>query len=93
MSLWKLYGLPEPVAEYRFAPPRKFRFDFCWPKKSIAVEVEGGIWTQGRHTRGKGYLSDMSKYNLAAKAGYRVFRFTPKQYENGEAQAFMKEVL
>ncbi len=39
-------GLPKPVKEHRFHPTRKWRFDFAWPKRMIAVEVEGGIFGQ-----------------------------------------------
>lgn len=63
--------------EYRFHPKRKWRFDAAWPEKMIAVEFEGGIWTGGRHTRGKGYENDCEKYNNALLLGWRVFRLTP----------------
>lgn len=69
-------NLPPPEREYRFAPPRRFRFDFAWPSLMIAVEIEGGTWTRGGHTRGSGYASDCDKYNLAASLGWRVLRFT-----------------
>ena len=65
-----------PVREYRFALPRRFRFDFAWPSERVAVELEGGIWMRGRHVRGKGYEKDCEKYNLAALRGWRVLRFT-----------------
>lgn len=78
-ALLKAKGLPEPEAEYRFAPPRKWRFDYAWPAKLVALEVEGGVWTRGRHTRGSGFLKDMEKYNHAARSGWRVLRVTPGQ--------------
>lgn len=77
-------GLPEPEVEYRFASPRRWRFDYCWPDCKVALEVEGGIWIQGRHSRGKGMLGDMQKYNAAALAGYAVFRCTPDQLVTAE---------
>lgn len=70
--------LPLPEPEYCFAPPRKWRFDYAWPRYKIALEVEGGIWTRGRHTRGAGFLRDMEKYNAAASLGWLVLRTTPK---------------
>lgn len=42
----------------------------------IAIELEGGIWSGGRHTRGKGFEGDCDKYNEAALAGWTVFRLT-----------------
>jgi hypothetical protein len=71
-------GLPAPVREYRFAPPRKWRFDWAWlPPIALALEVEGGVWTRGRHTRGAGFLKDCEKYNTATLLGWRVLRVTP----------------
>lgn len=40
--------------------------------------MEGGVWTNGRHTRGAGFLADVSKYNRAAVLGWRLLRCTPK---------------
>ena len=31
-KVWRSYGLPEAIAEYRFHPQRKWRFDFAFPK-------------------------------------------------------------
>lgn len=65
----------ELKAEYKFHPTRQWRFDFAFPHHKIAIELEGGIWTGGRHTRGKGFESDCEKYNEAAKAGWLVLRY------------------
>lgn len=67
------------IAEQEFHPERKWRFDFFLPDSNIAIEVEGGVWTNGRHTRSKGYLGDMEKYSEAAAMGILVLRFTPDQ--------------
>ena len=86
-------GLPAGEIEFRFAPPRRWRFDLAWPDLKVAVEQEGGVWIQGRHSRGAGMVADMSKYNEAALLGYRVFRFTPQQIKSGEAYQFMLRVF
>lgn len=82
-------GIPVPIKEHIFAPPRKWRFDWAWPADDgiggIALEIEGAIWRQGRHTRGSGFAGDMEKYNEAAILGWRLIRCTPKQFESGEA--------
>lgn len=78
MAYWASLGLGAPVAEYQFDDTRKWRFDFAWLDFKIALEVEGGVWTGGRHTRGSGFLKDMEKYNEAAAQGWLVFRTTPK---------------
>ena len=67
----------ECVKEYKFYPERRWRFDYAIPEHKIALEVEGGVWTQGRHTRPQGFLGDIEKYNTATLMGWRVFRTTP----------------
>jgi len=71
--------LPIPVFEYQFHPKRKWRADYCWIDEKIILEVEGGVWTGGRHTRGSGFAKDMEKYNNAALLGFRLLRVTPQQ--------------
>jgi very-short-patch-repair endonuclease len=71
-------GLPDPVTEHRFHPVRKWRFDYAWPEHFVALEVEGGVWIAGRHTRGSGYIGDMEKYSEAAALGWRILRVQPK---------------
>jgi very-short-patch-repair endonuclease len=65
------------VKEYRFHPKRKWRFDYAIPEHRIALEVEGGVWSGGRHIRAQGFLGDMEKYNTATLMGWRVLRTTP----------------
>lgn len=77
--------VPGYEREYRFHSTRRWRFDFAWPELLLAVEVEGGIWSQGRHTRGQGFEDDCEKYNEAALAGWRVLRVTGGQIARGEA--------
>ena len=60
--------------EHSFHWHRRWRFDYACPAAMIAVEIEGGVWTGGRHTRGKGFLRDIEKYNEATAMGWRVFR-------------------
>ncbi|EOV5269208.1 TPA: DUF559 domain-containing protein [Acinetobacter baumannii] len=71
--------------EYKFHPTRKWRADFLITGTKILIEVEGGIWSGGRHTRGKGYLGDMEKYNSAAMMGFTVLRFSTEQVKAGVA--------
>lgn len=83
----------QPVREYKFDSVRKWRFDFAWPNLLLAVEVEGGIWTNGRHTRGKGFLDDCKKYNHAVLNGWRVLRFPVELIKSGEALQIIETAL
>jgi hypothetical protein len=70
--------------EFRFHPQRRWRFDVAFPDRMIAAEIDGGVWSQGRHTRGAGWIKDAEKLNEAAILGWRVLHFTPRQIETGE---------
>ena len=78
-ALLEQEGIPQPESEYVFAPPRKWRFDYAWLAARVALEVEGAVWVQGRHTRGSGFLKDMQKYSEAAILGWCVLKTTPSQ--------------
>ena len=62
--------------EYRFDTTNRYRFDFVNLIYKIAVDIEGGVWSGGGHTRGKGYIKDMRKYNLGQLKGYIILRYT-----------------
>ena len=83
----------KPEREFRFHPSRRWRFDFSFPEQFVAVEVEGGVYSGGRHTRGKGFEDDCEKYNAAVEAGFVVLRYTSKTIKSGEAIAQIERVL
>ncbi|EIL2908420.1 hypothetical protein LLT35_001942 [Vibrio alginolyticus] len=89
----KAMGLALPEQEYRFHETRRWRFDFAYPEQQLAVEVEGGTWAGGRHTRGSGYEKDCEKYNEAALRGWSVLRFTGSMIKSGNAVETLKEAL
>ena len=86
-------GMPELETEWKFHPKRKWRFDYAYPELKIGMEREGGIWTRGRHVRGKGFEGDVRKYNTAALMGWIVIRFTPDMERSGEALEFLKRAV
>lgn len=89
------FGLPEPVQEYKFHPTRKWRIDYffeCGGKK-LALEVEGGVWTGGRHTRGAGFVGDMEKYNELTRAGIALLRVQPKDLLKTQTFELLKSAL
>ena len=72
----KREGLLIPERGYRFHRHRKWQFDFAYPDRKLAFEVEGGIWRRGggAHSSGLAILRDIEKYNTATLMGWRVFR-------------------
>jgi very-short-patch-repair endonuclease len=78
--------LPPHEVEYAFAKPeRRWRFDYAWLDQKVAVELDGGSWVGGRHTRGVGFEGDCEKMNAATLRGFRVLRFTATMLKNDPA--------
>lgn len=73
------------VLEHHFCDSRRWRSDFAFPEYRLLIEVEGGIHSQGRHTRGKGFERDCEKYNEAAILGWTVLRFPSRWCLDGRA--------
>lgn len=93
----RIAGIPFD-REYRFHPTRKWRFDIALqaglmdgPK--VAIECDGGVWSGGRHVRGKGYLGDMEKLNEAAVLGWRVLRVSREHIEDGRALDWVERII
>jgi hypothetical protein len=86
-------GLPLGEAQHRFDPRRRFRFDRAWPEHKVAVEVQGGVWTNGRHARGSGITSDAIKFSIAAALGWRVLVMTKPMIEEGLAVDLIAQAL
>jgi very-short-patch-repair endonuclease len=83
----------ETVKEYKFHPVRKWRFDYAVPAHKIAIEVEGGAWTHGRHTRPQGFINDIEKYNAATLLGWRIFRTTPDDLYKTKTLTLIKQAV
>lgn len=86
-------GLPAPVREHAFHPDRKWRFDFAWLDQRIALEVEGGIWIGGGHSRGSGVAKDIEKYNAATVLGWRIIRCQPRDLCTTETVGMIHELI
>lgn len=80
LVLWKVANGPELLAEHKFHPTRKWRFDYACKSARCAIELDGGAFMVhgGRHGRGMGMVKDCEKYRAAADLGWRVWRFTTK---------------
>lgn len=79
--------------EFKFHSIRKWRADFAIPSKMLLIEIEGGLFINGRHNRGKGMINDMDKYNNAALLGYRILRFSPAMVKSGDALQMVQEFI
>jgi very-short-patch-repair endonuclease len=91
----KSWGVPTPECEYAFAREigRRWRFDYCWPEYKVALECDGGVYTQGRHVRGSGWMKDSEKLNAACGLGWRMLRCTPSQLCTDEMMDVIKQAL
>ena len=65
LRLGRLAGGPELEREYRFDPGRRWRADFAPLPTRCLIEVEGGIWVNGRHNRAAGFNADLEPSRLA----------------------------
>jgi len=88
----KALKFPEFVREYKFHTKRRWRFDFAWPSQKIAVELHGGIFTNGRHTRGQGFLNDREKINEAIILGWKVGEFSTAMVKSGEIIVWLERM-
>ncbi len=87
-------GLPEPEFEHQFHPVRKWRLDVAWPEPyKVALEVQGGIFVQGRHSRGAAMLNEWVKLNALAVMGWRVLFCQPKDLCMSETVEIIRQAL
>lgn len=86
-------GMRNVEQQYKFKPGRQWRLDFAWPAKYLALEVDGGTFTGGRHVRGEGYAKDCEKHAQAMLMGYRVFRATAEQVKDGTAVKWIEQAI
>lgn len=93
LAMAKAHGLPVPVPEWKFHPNRKWRFDWAIPCRLVALEIQGAIYTGGRHTRGPALVKEYEKLNEAQMLGWKVLLVTPQQVNSGEAFALVKRAL
>lgn len=89
----RLAKLPEGVRDHVFHPIRKWKMDLAWLDRMIYAECDGGEFSVGRHSRGKGMQSDCEKTNEAALLGWTAYRFTGSQVKSGYALGIMEKAL
>ena len=81
------------VRELRAIEGRRFRVDFCWPDHNLAVEVQGGIWTRGRHSRPMGIVKDYEKFNLLTLGGWRILLLTSMDVQSGRGLEMIQDAI
>ena len=82
-----------PEAEYRFDPDRRWRFDWAWVQQRVALEVNGGVWIAGRHSRGRGQIADYEKWSEAAAQGWRMIHVIPDQLQDEKTLDMIRRAL
>jgi hypothetical protein len=55
--------------------------------------IEGGVWTNGAHSRGSGVQRDCLKFSLGAALGWRVLPLTRELIEDGTAVTLIRQAL
>jgi hypothetical protein len=80
--LWQTWGGPELTKEYRFHPHRRWRLDYYHAPTQTGIELHGGVWSEGRHVRGKGFLGDLDKMNAAQMQGIVVLQLGTGQVDH-----------
>jgi len=78
--------LPEPEAEVLFIPKRRFRLDRAFKTQKLGIELDGGVFSRGRHVRGAGFERDLEKMNLAVLNGWRVLRYSTNMLNDNPEQ-------
>lgn len=87
-------GWPEPEAERRLIPGRRFACDLVWEQARLVVEVQGGVWMRrGGHTGGQGQIDDMEKFNRLTLLGWRVLQVTPQGVIDGTLRELLREAF
>ena len=83
------------IREYKFHPTRKWRLDFAFIERKIAIEIEGGTYARGksRHTTGAGYGADCVKYNELILLGWVLLRGDSKMVRDCSLLSFVERAM
>ena len=93
LFLWQLAKGPPLEREYRFHMERRWRADFAYLPGRVLIEIEGGVWINGRHNRAAGFNADLEKYLEAGLQGWHVFRLGPDQITMENVQRLARVIL
>jgi hypothetical protein len=62
--------------EQRYAKSKRskrYRLDFAHPSSLTGIEIQGAVYSRGRHVTGSCYERDCRKYNLAYTSDWTIF--------------------
>jgi hypothetical protein len=94
-ALLEAAGLPGGEPEFRFHPTRRWRWDWAWAQSRppLALEIDGGLFIRGRHSRGAGQEADMEKRAAGLLLGWRILIVSPRMLQDGRALAWLEQLL
>lgn len=83
------------VMEYTFDTQfnRRFRFDFAVLHRKVGFEIDGATWTNGRHTRGKGFSQDCLKQFIAHSQGWTVYRIPTCWFSHHKRKKYQPHLM
>lgn len=76
--------LPAPQREFKFHEERGWRFDYAWPDRKLAVEVQGMP-----HRIRERFLADVEKLAMAQIYGWRVLLVAGQDVRSGRAVSWL----
>jgi very-short-patch-repair endonuclease len=86
-------GMPQPVKQYRFHESRQWKFDFAYPDRKLAVEIDGLSKNPGAHQRFAGIENDCEKRAEALIRGWKILRVTGAMVKSGRAVNYLRHLL
>jgi len=81
------------IRQYPAILGRGYLWDFAWPEARLLVEIHGGTFVGGAHSRGARQRKDFEKQNAAVMAGWRVLTFDTTMVRDGTAIMTVENVL
>ena len=91
---WQLNNLGLPhEREHHFHDTRKWRFDIAFPAVKLAIEIDGGLFVDGGHSRGRARINDMERDIAANLLGWLVVRMPPEWIRPGTALANIERLV
>lgn len=88
-----ILGISPPESEFRFCE-RKWRFDWAYPEKLLAIEYQGGAYYKGMgHQTTAGFTKDCLKFSTAASLGWRIILVTAGMVRDGSAAQLIEKAL